>query len=61
MTESNRIAREYKSLTTNKNVAPVDENLYARSLRNRDIPYDIRTSALVLCKAGYAKWELARG
>ena len=44
MTESKRVAREYKQLTTNMNMALIDENLYVRLLRNRDIPYDIRTS-----------------
>ena len=44
MTESNRVAREYRRLTTNMNVALVDENLYVRSLRYRDIPYDVKSS-----------------
>ena len=36
------MAREYMMLTTNIKVPPVDENLYVRLLRNRNIPYDIR-------------------
>ena len=44
MTESCRIAREYRRLTTIMNVPLVDENLYVRSLRNRDILYDTRLS-----------------
>ena len=36
------MAREYRRLTTNMNVPPVDKNLYVRLLRNRHIPYDIR-------------------
>ena len=44
MTESKSVAREYGRLTTNMNLALVDENLYMSSLRNRKIPYDIRTS-----------------
>ena len=42
MTENSRIAREYRRFTTNMNVPPVDANLYVKSLRNRDIPYDTR-------------------
>ena len=37
MTENSRIAREYRWLTTRMNVPLVDEKLYVRSLRNRDI------------------------
>ena len=36
------MSREYRRLATNMNVPPVDENLYVRSLRNRNIPHDIR-------------------
>ena len=42
MTENSRIAREYRRLTTNMNVSQVDEKLHVRSLRNRNIPYDMR-------------------
>ena len=42
MTESSKI--EYRRLTTNMDVPLVDKNLYVRSLRNRDIPYDIKLS-----------------
>ena len=34
MTESSRIAREYRRLITNINVPLVDENLYMGLLRN---------------------------
>ena len=44
MMDNSRIATEYRRLTTNMNVPLVDENLYVRSLRNRDIPYDTRPS-----------------
>ena len=37
MTESSRVDGEYRRLTTNMNVPPVDENLYVRSLRNRNL------------------------
>ena len=40
--ENSRMEREYRRLTTNINVPPVDENLQVRSLRNRNIPYDTR-------------------
>ena len=39
---SSRITREYRSLTTNTKVPLVDENLYVRSLRKRNIPYHTR-------------------
>ena len=35
MTESSGVAREYRRLTTNINVPPVDENLYVRLLKQR--------------------------
>ena len=38
MAES-RLEREQKRLATPKNVLRVEENLYVKSLRNRDIPY----------------------
>ena len=37
-----RIAREHRRLETNMNVPPVDENLYVQTLRNRNIPYNVR-------------------
>ena len=39
MEEGSRFDREYKKLVTEINVPPVSENLYVRSLWNRDIPY----------------------
>ena len=42
MAENSRMVREYRRLTTNMNVPLVDENLYVRLLRNRNIPYNIR-------------------
>ena len=42
MTENSKIARENRKLRTNINMPPVDENLYIRSLKNRDIPNDTR-------------------
>ena len=42
MAENARMAREYRRLTTNMNVSLVDKNLNVRSLRKRNIPYDIR-------------------
>ena len=41
MAENSRMARQYRRLTTNMNVPLVDKNLYIRSLRKRNIPYDI--------------------
>ena len=42
MAENSGIKGEYQRLTTNTNVSLVDENLYLRTLRNKNIPYDIR-------------------
>ena len=42
MAENSSIPRENRRLTTNMNVPQVDENLYIRTLKNRNIPYDIR-------------------
>ena len=39
MAES-RWDREQKKLTTEMNVPSIDENLYVKSLWNRDIPYE---------------------
>ena len=44
MTENSRIAKEHRRLDTYMNVPLVDKNLYVRSLRNSDIPYDTRHS-----------------
>ena len=44
MRESSRVVREYRRLAINMNMPPVDENLYVRVMRNRDIPYDTRCS-----------------
>ena len=40
MAEGSRLDREHKRLATEMNVPPVDENLYVKSLWNRDIPYE---------------------
>ena len=42
MAENSRMTGKYRMLTTNRNVPVVDKNLYVKSLRNRNIPYDIR-------------------
>ena len=42
MTENIKIVRECRMLETDLNVPPVDDDLYVRTLRNRNSPYDIR-------------------
>ena len=42
MAENIKIVRECRMLGPDMNVPPVDDNLYVRTLRNRDISYDIR-------------------
>ena len=42
MAEGSRLDREYRRLVNDMNVQLVDENLYVRSLRNREIPYNTR-------------------
>ena len=44
MIESSKIGREYRRVATNMNVPSVDEYLYMRVLRNRDVHYDTRLS-----------------
>ena len=46
MTERSKLDREYRRLTTYMNVPLVDENVYIRSLGNRDIPYDTKLCTL---------------
>ena len=40
MTENIKIAKEHRRLETNMNIPLGDENLYVRTLRNRNIQYD---------------------
>ena len=42
MTENFKIARQHRKLETNMNVPQVDSNLHVRTLRSRNIAYDIR-------------------
>ena len=42
MTENIKIVREHSRLETEMNVPPVDSNLHVRTLRSRNILYDIR-------------------
>ena len=42
MTENIKIVREYSRLETTMNTPPVDENLHVRTLRNRNILYNVR-------------------
>ena len=42
MAENSRITKENRRLTTNMNVPLIDEILYVKALRNKNIPYDIR-------------------
>ena len=42
MIESFKVVRVYRRLETDMNVPPVDNNLQVRTLRNKNIPYDIR-------------------
>ena len=42
MAENSKVAREHLKLATYMDVPLVDENLHVRTLRNRNIPYDIR-------------------
>ena len=39
MSENIKVAREHRKLETNMNVPPVDEKLYIRTWRSRNIPY----------------------
>ena len=42
MAENFKVFREHRRSETNMNVPPVDDNLQIRTLRSRNIPYDIR-------------------
>ena len=42
MTENIKMVRECRRLETDMNIPPVDNNQYVRTLRSRNIPYDIR-------------------
>ena len=46
MAENIRIAWEHRRLETHMNVPSVDNNLYVRTLRNRNIQYDVRNGQL---------------
>ena len=44
MEEGSRLDKEPKRLATEMNIPPLDENLYVKSLQNRDIPYETQLS-----------------
>ena len=41
-----KVVRERRRLNTDMNVPPVDQNLYVRTTRSRNTPYDVRQRQL---------------